>query len=270
MKIWKNTATLDGFDDGLVYTDNKDEAEIVLMGSKPIELSEFPILKGIFRAGIGRDNVPIDAASEQGIRVAFPAADTVDMIFEETADFTCSLILRRLYDDVGTIEPWFKNTRLQMSARHLLVVGNGNIGSRVSKKMSNFLQVSTYDALQDSSETLSEKLSTADCVTLHIPNTLENRNFFDGHKLGVMKAGSILINTARGPIVDEDALYEEIKSGRLKAAFDVYWKEPYLGKLKEFHPQGFFMTPHVASTCSGFLKGCREALDRLIEGLEND
>jgi phosphoglycerate dehydrogenase-like enzyme len=270
MKIWKNTATLNGFDDGLVFTDNKDEAGIVLMGSKPIELSEFPILKGIFRAGIGRDNIPIDAATEQGIQVAFPASATVDMIFEETADFTCGLILRRLYDDVGTIEPWFKSTRLQMSARNLLVVGNGNIGSRVAGKMSKFMNVSTYDALQDNADLLSERLSTADCVTLHIPNTLENKNFFDGHKLGLMKTGSILINTARGPIVDEGALYEEIKSGRLKAAFDVYWKEPYRGKLMEFHPQGFFMTPHVASTCNGFLKGCREALDGLIEGIEND
>ena len=259
MKIWKNTATLNGFDDGLVFTDNKDEAEIVLIGSKPIELSEFPALKGIFRAGIGRDNVPVDAASELGIQVAFPASDTVDMIFEETADFTCGLILRRLYDDVGTIEPWFKNTRLQMSARQLLVLGNGNIGSRVAEKMSKFLQVSTFDALQDNPEVLVERLSTADCVTLHIPNTLENKNFFDENKLGLMKTGSILINTARGPIVDENALYKEIKAGRLTAAFDVYWKEPYGGKLMEFHPNGFFMTPHVASTCSGFLKGCREA-----------
>jgi hypothetical protein len=58
MKIWKNTSTLDGFDDGLTFTDIKNEAEVALMGSKTIDLDKMPCLKGIFRAGIGRDNVP--------------------------------------------------------------------------------------------------------------------------------------------------------------------------------------------------------------------
>ena len=84
-----------------------------------------------------------------------------------------------------------------------------------------------------------------------------------------MKDGAALINTARGPIVDEEALYAEIKLGRLKAAFDVFWKEPYNQKLKEFYPNFFYMTPHVASTCKGFLIGCRQGLDLLIKELNN-
>ena len=80
-----------------------------------------------------------------------------------------------------------------------------------------------------------------------------------------MKDSSSLINTARGDIVDENALYEELKEEN-KAAFDVYWQEPYVGKLKEFYPESFFMSPH-ASTCVGFLKGCREDLDILISKL---
>ena len=73
-----------------------------------------------------------------------------------------------------------------------------------------------------------------------------------------------MINTARGTIVDEDALYSEISSGRLRAAFDVFWHEPYVGKLKEFHPDRFYMSPHVASTCRDFIEGCRKGLDNLI------
>ena len=84
-----------------------------------------------------------------------------------------------------------------------------------------------------------------------------------------MKNNSVLINTARGAIVDEDALYEEIRSNRLRAAFDVFWQEPYTGKLKEFHPNRFLMSPHVASTCSGFLEGCRKGIDLLIQELIN-
>ena len=79
-----------------------------------------------------------------------------------------------------------------------------------------------------------------------------------------MKSGSILINTSRGVIVDEEALYGELQNKRLKAAFDVFWQEPYRGKLKEFFPDYFFMTPHVASTCDGFLNGCRNDLNQLI------
>ena len=82
-----------------------------------------------------------------------------------------------------------------------------------------------------------------------------------------MKNDAILVNTARGAIVDEDALYKEIKSDRLKAAFDVFWEEPYRGKLMEFHPHRFFMTPHVASNCVEFSESCRKNLDELIAEL---
>ena len=85
-----------------------------------------------------------------------------------------------------------------------------------------------------------------------------------------MKDDAVLINTARGKIVSEDALYDELAKGRIFAAFDVYWQEPYRGKLKAFHPDRFYMTPHVASTCSSFLKGCRQDLDNFIKELSHD
>jgi phosphoglycerate dehydrogenase-like enzyme len=56
-------------------------------------------------------------------------------------------------------------------------------------------------------------------------------------------------------VVDEDALYTEIEAGRLRAAFDVFWQEPYEGKLKQFHPERFLMSPHVSSNCENFLGG---------------
>ena len=270
MKIWKNTSTLDGFDDGLEFTQLKLETDIALIGSKPIEIKVFPNLKGIFRAGIGRDNVPEKEAKEKNIVVRYPSKETIDIIFEETACFTCGLIFRMLYSNVGTLDPWVKEPRRQLSQQNLLVIGTGKIGIRVVQSMEPLLQVTTFDIMQNEISELKPMIQQANCVTIHIPKSDENISFIDTEKLSWMKNNSVLINTARGAIVDEEALYNEIKSGRLRAAFDVYWNEPYKGILKEFYPDRFFMTPHVASTCSDFLKGCRFDLNMLINELQNN
>jgi phosphoglycerate dehydrogenase-like enzyme len=270
MKIWKNTSTLAGFDKGLNFTESKKDAEIVLMGSKQIKINQFPNLKGIFRVGVGRDNVPEEEARAKGITVRFPSKKTIDVIFEETASFTCSLIFRMLYNDVGTIDPWIKVPRDQMSEKNLLVIGMGKIGSRIANLMQSFLQVTTFDILQNKTTELKSMINRSDCITLHIPKSDDNISFFNREKLSWMKDNSVLINAARGAIVDENALFNELKNGRLKAAFDVYWLEPYNGKLKEFYPDLFYMTPHVASTCKEFVKGCRKNLDDLIDQLSSN
>jgi len=264
MLIWKNTATLDGYDEDLHFTESKKDADIALLGSKPINLIEFPNLKGIFRAGIGRDNVPEKEAKEKNIVVGYPSKETINIIFEETACFTCGLIFQMLYANVGTLDPWEKEPRLQLLEKTLLVIGAGRIGGRVAELMKHFMRVSTFDILQNETSELKPLMQEADCVTIHIPKSDKNVSFINREKLSWMKNDAVLVNTARGPIVDEDALYTELQSDRLKVAFDVYWQEPYKGKLKQFHPISFYMTPHVASTCSGFLEGCREDLKSLI------
>lgn len=269
MKIWKNTSTLDGFDKELNFTESKKDADIVLMGSKHIEINQFPILKGIFRAGVGRDNVPEEEARAKGIVVRFPSKKTIDIIFEETAMFTCSLIFRMLYNNVGSIDPWVKVPRHQLSKKNLLIIGTGKIGCRVANLMEPFIKVCTYDILQNETSELKSMIQRSDCITLHIPKSNDNISFFDREKLSWMKNKSTLINAARGAIVDEDALFAELQNGRIKAAFDVYWHEPYNGKLKKFYPDPFFMTPHIASTCKGFVEGCRKNLDDLIIDLQN-
>ena len=140
MKIWSNTSTLKGFDSGLNFTRLKEDAEIALIGSKPIDITKFKKLKGIFRAGIGKDNVPELQANIAGVSIQYPSQKTIDLIFEETASFTCSLIFRMLYSNVGNIERWEKRPRKQFSAYNLLIIGNGNIGSRVSNLMNPFYE----------------------------------------------------------------------------------------------------------------------------------
>ena len=136
--------------------------------------------------------------------------------------------------------------------------------------MKPLMDVVKFDIIDNKLSELPSLINNADCITLHIPKTIDNESFMSKNKLALMKKDAILINTARGSLVDEEALYNELESGRLKAAFDVFWEEPYKGKLNKLHSNQFFMTPHVASTCNGFLSGCRESLNILIQELCND
>ena len=264
MKIWKNTSTLDGYDSGLQFTNSKNDAIIALLGSKSININDFPNLKAIFRAGIGKDNVPESQAFENGIIVCYPSKDTRNIIFQETAHFACATIMKMLYTNIGTIDPWTKFPRKQLSKKTLLVIGLGKIGTLVNDLMKKFMIVNTYDITSNKPIELKSLIGKAECITIHIPNSKENKNFIDKEKLSWMKDGSILINTSRGDIVDENALHDELKISRITAAFDVFWEEPYIGKLFKFYPNPFYMTPHIASTCEDFLVGCRKDLDTLI------
>ena len=270
MKIWKNTSTLDGFDQGLTFTDSKEEASIALLGSKPIKINQFKNLKGIFRAGIGRDNVPEKEATSKGIEVVYPQKKVMNIIYEETAAFTCNLIFRMAYSKVGTISPWQKESRSKLSGKYLLIIGSGNIGARVSSLMSSFMKILVFDIKNNDISELKFMIRKADLITVHIPMDNDNIAFFDKEKLSWVKNHASLINTSRGAIFDEEALFQELKQRRLKAAFDVYWNEPYQGKLSELNQEIFYMTPHVASTCKEFLLGCRESLDNLINKIKKN
>ena len=177
IKIYKNTSTLNGYDEGLIFTNSKNEAEIVLMGSKKIDVEEFPNLKGVFRAGVGKDNVPQE---DQGKRIVigYPSNKTCSIIFEETANFTCSLIFRMLYNNIGRINEWYKEPRKPFSSYNLCVIGMGNIGARVAQKMSKFFNVFTYDILHNTKKDLEQFIKEADCITLHIPKNDSNTSFF--------------------------------------------------------------------------------------------
>ena len=255
MNFWKNTATLDHLVPELLDTVDVAEAEIAVIGGKPLDLSSMPKLKAIFKCGVGVDNIPFEEAEKLGIEVILPSAQTKRYIFEETANFAVYLILSVLYKDLGSIEKWAKKQRPFLGDYKVLILGQGNIGKQVADKLNPLVNVSTYDPLQNSEQELEELFKQSDVISLHIPLNEHTVSFVDEEKLSWMKDGATLVNTARGPIVSERALYKEIKNERLCAAFDVFWDEPYNGMLKAFHPDGFYMTPHVASNCSTFLTG---------------
>ncbi len=268
MKIWKNTTIFNDYIKDFKFTNNKATADLILLGSKSINLNEFISAKAIFRAGIGRDNVPENDALERGIIVRYPSKETVNIIFEETANYTCNLIFKMAYDKIGSIDPWKRVMRTQLSDKKLLVIGVGNIGSRVKNKMKNFMNVFSYDSIHNEEKELKFMISSSDFISLHIPKSKKNEAFINSKKLSWMKDNASLINTSRASIVSEDDLYNELKLGRLKAAFDVFWKEPYNGKLMEFYPKIFYMSPHVSSSCSDFIISCTKDLKKLIKDLK--
>jgi len=255
MLIYRATNTLDRYLPSLQYTGDKTEAAVILVGGKKFTLAEFPKLRGIFKTGVGTDNLPFDEAAARGVIIALPSEATCDIIYEETAAFTCYLILSGLYAGMGDWNTWRKVARPKLNRRRLLVVGNGRIGRRVSEKMRAFMEIDTFDSAQDAPELFEQKVRHADCVTLHVPLTVTTKALFNAERLSWMHDGALLVNTARGPVVHEDALYAELSSGRLRAAIDVFWEEPYRGKLTELPADRFIRTPHIASTCQEFIQG---------------
>jgi phosphoglycerate dehydrogenase-like enzyme len=268
LKIYSATSTLDNYCEGYELTLKKQEADIVVIGGKPINLDEFPKLKGIFKTGVGTDNLPFKEAAEKGVRIQLPSEQTKAIIYDETASFACYLILLGLYKKEGDFNKWVKGNRNSLSIKRLLVMGTGKIGMRVVNRMKNFMIVDTFDPLNNNEDELKILLQRADCITLHMPLGNSTKNFFNSNRLSLLKDGALLVNTSRGPIVDEDALYDELHKSRIRASFDVFWSEPYKGKLLDLNEDTFNRTPHIASTCEEFLIGLANDLKQFCDELE--
>jgi len=269
MKLWKTTRTLDGRLPRLERARSMAEADILLVGGQAIDLEAMPRLKGLFKCGVGADNVPFGACERRGVRVGLPGPRTSGIVYEETAAFATGLVYRMLHSRVGSLECWTKVARQATRRRRALVVGMGNIGCRVERKLRGTVEAATFDVADAPLEELDGMLGEADVVTLHIPLSEANRGLFGAERLGRMKDGAALVNTARAALVDEDALYAELRSGRLRAAFDVFWQEPYRGKLAELRPDPFWMTPHVAGACEDFFASLAGDFEDFVNALRS-
>jgi len=255
IKIYSATKTLEEYNLNLCYTKNKQEADLVILGGKSINLDEFPNLKGIFKTGVGTDNLPFEQAAIRNIKIQLPSENTKSIIYDETASFSCFLILKSIYKGQGVFYLWNKKNRNSIKNKTLLVIGLGQIGKRVVERMKSYMDIITYDLVFNKEVELNDYIKIADCITIHIPLNSNTINLFDKNKLSLIKNRGILINTSRGAIVNEEALFNELSSKRIFAAFDVFWDEPYIGILKDLPETHFIKTPHIASNCIEFLEG---------------
>ena len=199
-------------------------------------------LRAIANYGVGYDNIDVAAASARGIMVT----NTPDVLTDATADLTFALLLalaRRVGEGerlvrAGKFEGWTPKLLVgaDLVGSTLGLVGYGRIAAAVGRRAQGFgmrlLHTSRHEhpeaeALGSRRVGLDELLAESDFVSIHVPLTGETRHLIDGAALGKMKPTSYLINTARGPIVDEAALAEALTQRRIAGAgLDVYEREP--------------------------------------------
>lgn len=218
-----------------------------------------PNLRACVRHGVGLDFIPVDAATRAGVPVAnLPAANRQSVV--EYVVSVAGLLARdlhRLALDFRT-QGWASRTRhpgFELSGRTLGVVGCGGIGRAVATAMQAAfgMRVLGYDPHAAASSgaiqpvSLQRLFAEADVITLHAPSTPETRHMVDAALLAGVKPGAVLINAARGDLVDEAALLAALDDGRLRAAaLDVFEPEPLpAGHPFLAHPN-LFLTPHIA------------------------
>ena len=198
-------------------------------------------LKSIIRAGVGYDNVDIEGCSKRGIiAMNVPTANTIAAV-ELTMAHMLSCMRKFPYahnqlkiDRVWKREDWYGN---ELYGKKLGVIGFGNIGHRVALRAKSFeMDVVTYDPYIPSTKatdlgikytTNFEDILACDIITIHTPKNKETIDMISFDEIAKMKDGVVLINCARGGLYNEDALYENLKSGKIAmAGIDVFKKEP--------------------------------------------
>ena len=265
MKAYFNTNTFDALvkDSPLEATTDAGQAHLLVLGAKRVDFSQFSALRAVYRFGVGRENIDFKFLEEKSIPVHFPGEKAKQILYDATANFTVYGILHMLYRGAfGDIDTWKKMQRDYIGNKVALVIGVGNIGRRVVDKLKPFMKVATYDIVSNQADELKPLLQKADIITVHIPLTEETKNFLDAEKLSWVKDDALIVNTARGELVCESALYEKLKNTRCRAFFDVFWQEPYQGRLKLLGSEKFLMTPHSASNTKEFVReSFRDILD---------
>lgn len=221
-----------------------------------------PKLKMIMRWGAGFDSVDIEAAGKRGILVTNTPGANADAV-SELAVLLMLAVGRKLvcHTDCLRRGDWSKNEFINSSFtlmnKTVGILGAGNIGRKVAQRVQAFgAKTLYYDPYRLSEERekafnltylpLDELLPACDIVTLHLPLTEETRHLIDADAIERMKPGAILINTARGGLVDDNALFQAVQSGKLLGAgLDGVEREPLQPNDELFTNDNIIVTPHV-------------------------
>jgi len=229
--------------------------EVLLEAVVPVGLDELrllPDLRLVVNYGVGYDNVNVAACVERGIAVT----NTPGVLDAAVAELTLALMLAcrrqlvasdRFVRDARWRTGWSRPERLghDLAGATLGLVGMGRIGSEVARRAKAFEMQVIHHRRSDGLP-LDELLRTSDVVSLHVPLTPETQGLLSRERLALLQDGATLVNTARGAIVDESALVDELVSGRISAGLDVFADEPRVPE-RLFDLPNVVLTPHIAS-----------------------
>jgi D-3-phosphoglycerate dehydrogenase len=271
--------------DGLLAAIRDADALVVRSATRVTAevLAAAPRLKVVGRAGIGLDNVDVAAATKQGVMVVnAPQSNVVS-----AAEHTIALLLaqaRNIPQAHASLRGgrWERSrfTGAELYGKTLGVIGLGRVGTLVAHRLHAFgMRIMAYDPfvsrdraaqLDIELASLDEVLASADFVTVHLPKTPETVGLLGAERLGMMKAGARLVNTARGGIVDEAALAKAVESGHIAgAALDVFADEPTTDSPL-FEVDEVVVTPHLgASTAEAQDKAGVTIAEQLLLALDD-
>jgi glyoxylate reductase len=216
-------------------------------------LDAAPNLRAIANFAVGTDNIDLDAAAARGI----PVGNTPDVLTDATADLAFALILalaRGIVSGAETVRAgeWLTwdpagDLGTDLAGATLGIVGRGRIGDAVARRAAGF-GMEVVHSSRSSGLPLEELLERADIVSLHTPLTPATQHLIDAGALARMKPTALLVNTARGGIVDQDALREALIDGRIGgAALDVTDPEPLPSDDPLLDAPNLLVVPHLGS-----------------------
>ncbi len=264
------------YDALIVRSATKPNAEVIESGKK---------LKVIGRAGIGVDNIDVNKATQHGIIVMnTPQANTI-----ATAEHAMTMMLavsRHTACAHAVVQSgqWEKSkfTGQQLYRKKLGLIGFGRIARLVCKYAKAFnMEISAYDPYISESVAaehqiklvnLDELLSTSDYISLHTVATADTQNIINKQTISLMKPGVIIINSARGKLIDEQALADALKSGHVKAvAIDVYKNEPPASNHPLIGLENVLTLPHLgASTIEAQSDVAKQIVEQVVDALRGD
>lgn len=261
------------------------DADAVLLGTETFDrevIDAAKRLKVISRYGVGVDNVDVLYAKEKGIQVCTAAGANATAV----ADMALAMMLavsRKLtaLDAQVRQGDWTEPVGIELGGKILGIVGFGNIGAQVASRARGFgMEMIAYDAYPNRKlaeetgvhmvDSLEALLKAADYVTLHVPHIQSTHHMIGRQQLSMMKDGAVLINTARGGVVDEAALAEALKAGKLYGAgLDVFEQEPLPLDSALLECPNVVLAPHTsADTVESARKVSLAAANNIIKNLE--
>lgn len=236
-------------------------SEYVCIDSAVME--QAPNLKGVIAYGAGYDHIDVGSLGKRGVRVCNCRGENAQAVAELTFGLILCLIRRIHLADrwvrenewpsaCRTLPGWV--TGQELWRKTLGIIGLGQIGSRVARIASGFeMKIMAYDPFAQLQLKIpifpwEEILTQADIITLHLPLNSGTEKMIDARTLGLMKTGSFLVNTSRGKVIDEPALLEALKNGRIKgAALDVFSREPISGENPLAKLPNVVLSPHMGA-----------------------